>query len=52
MSANQWKFDPKSMRGVVGGMTVVEGLLSCPPEHYVLDWSGLVTTLVQEDKEE
>ena len=45
------KFDPKS-KGVAGGMNVVEGLFSCPPVHYVLDWSRLVSTLVQEDKEE
>ena len=33
-------------------MTVVEGLFSCPPVHYVLDWGRFVSTLVQEDKEE
>ena len=41
-----------SHKGVAGGMNVVEGLFSCPPVHYVLDWSRLVSTLVQEDKEE
>ena len=43
---------PLVNEGVVGGMTVVEGLFSSPPVHYVLDWSRLVSTLVQEDKEE
>ena len=40
-----------SHKGVAGGMNVV-GLFSCPPVHYALDWSRLVSTLVQEDKEE